>query len=219
MLSAFEPGIPASRERLVRSIISMPVSNTLLQVSLRVVDLVALISLYSSTNCLRLVLGCSFKCSSLISFRSMPLYLLSRSQPQRCPLPYLMFLEVLLDCLRKLFPEGIAEYPNHDVQPEGIQPLCDTRTRCWLSLKLPLIAYLIEPLGIVCDHAVKFLLDAPFHEVAVIHRPGKEWAVMLLDVPYEARSNGPKENLLQHVEGDVGNGKELPGVACGESYM
>ena len=76
-----------------------------------------------------------------------------------------------------------------------------------------------ELLGIVGDDAVDLGPDAPSHHVDVVDRPDEDGPVGGLSVVKEPPSGRTEQDLLQQVEGYVGDLEELSSVREVESDM
>ena len=114
-------------------------------------------------------------------------------------------------------PEDRAEDEHHEIDPGDHHPLAPRDADLPLPL-LPLVADLQEPLRVVRDDAIEALVDAPPHHVQLVDRPRVQRPPSRPDLAHEARAEVRQhEGLLQHVEGDVGDGEEFARVRDGEA--
>ena len=116
-------------------------------------------------------------------------------------------------------PEDRPEDKHHEINPSDHHPLAPRDVDFPLPL-LPLVTHLQKPLRVVRNHTIEFLFDAPFHYILLVDRPHVQRPPLRLRIADEAGSEERQyEGLLQHIEGDVGNGEELAGVGYGEADM
>lgn len=114
-------------------------------------------------------------------------------------------------------PEYRPKDEDHEIDPGDHHPLAPRDVDFPLPL-LPLVADLQEPLRVVRNHTVEFLFDTPLHHVLLVDRPHVQRPPFRFDLPDEARAEVRQyEGLLQHVEGNVGNGEEFARVRYGEA--
>ena len=83
---------------------------------------------------------------------------------------------------------------------------------------LHLVADLQEPLRVVGNHGVEFLLDAPPHHIWLVDRPHVQRPPFRSRIADETWSKDRHhERLCQHVEGYIGDREELARVRYGEA--
>lgn len=104
---------------------------------------------------------------------------------------------------------------HHHMQPQNQKKLLPSNLDLPLSL-FPLVADLKKPFRIIGDHAVQVAFDAPPHHGILVDGPGQNGPARGFGVAEEFVADGPHEDFLEDVEGDVGDGEELAGVRDGK---
>jgi hypothetical protein len=114
-------------------------------------------------------------------------------------------------------PENASKGQNHQIHPQNHHPLPPRNVNLAFP-SLPILADLKELLRIVGDDAVEAFADAPPHHIFFVHGPCEDGSSLGFRIAHEALAEeGGDEGFLQHVEGDVGDGEELPGVGYREA--
>ncbi len=75
------------------------------------------------------------------------------------------------------------------------------------------LAHLQKLLGVVGNHPVNLVADAPPHHVLIVDRPDEDRSMGGFGVLQERLARGTDENLLQQVERHIRRFEELSGVA------
>lgn len=123
-----------------------------------------------------------------------------RFDPRRYPhRPFTLTLQPPI-----LPPKDPRKQQHHNIQPNNLEPQSPPDPDLPIPM-LPRIAYLQEPLRIVCDHAVCASGYTPFHQGLVVDSPHEYRTAEGFGVTEEfGADDWGHDGFLKEVEGDVG---------------